>query len=143
MSKKSFSLPKKEQKRIWNEAITAAGPRYTANINVELPIKELFEGIGRTSNMFDEIHEFQKELTGVFKSVTSKKAKPYEERVIRDNLIRIQNEGKTFLKTVNSLGKNPLDNLDLKNTKQFEITFEWKDGRQYSALSDAVFITKE
>jgi len=36
-----------------------------------------------------------------------------------------------------------LNNLDLKNTKQFEITFDWKDGRKYSALSDAVFITKE
>lgn len=36
-----------------------------------------------------------------------------------------------------------LDNLNLKNTKQFEITFDWKDGRQYSALSDVVFITKE
>lgn len=36
-----------------------------------------------------------------------------------------------------------LNNLNLKNTKQFEITFDWKDGRKYSALSDAVFITKE
>ncbi len=35
-----------------------------------------------------------------------------------------------------------LDRLDLENTKQFEITFDWKDGRKYSALSDVVFITK-
>lgn len=35
-----------------------------------------------------------------------------------------------------------LDSLDLKNTKQFEITFDWKDDRKYSALSDMVFITK-
>lgn len=36
-----------------------------------------------------------------------------------------------------------LDELGLKNTKQFEITFDWIDGKKYSALSDAVFITKE
>lgn len=36
-----------------------------------------------------------------------------------------------------------LNKLDLKNTKQFEITFDWKDGKQYSVLSDTVFITKE
>lgn len=35
-----------------------------------------------------------------------------------------------------------LDKLNLKNTKQFEVTFDWKDGRQYSVLSDAMFITK-
>jgi len=35
-----------------------------------------------------------------------------------------------------------LDKLDLRNTKQFEITFDWKDGQQYSALSDVLFITK-
>jgi hypothetical protein len=36
-----------------------------------------------------------------------------------------------------------LNKLDLKDTKQFEITFDWKDGRKYSALADVVFITKE
>jgi len=36
-----------------------------------------------------------------------------------------------------------LNNINLKNTEQFEITFDWKDGRKYSALSDALFITKE
>ena len=35
-----------------------------------------------------------------------------------------------------------LGKLDLRNTKQFEITFNWKDGRQYSALSDVLFITR-
>jgi len=35
-----------------------------------------------------------------------------------------------------------LNKLDLKNTDQFEITFDWIDGKKYSALSDAVFITK-
>lgn len=36
-----------------------------------------------------------------------------------------------------------LHRINLKNTKQFEVTFDWKDGRKYSTLSDALFITKE
>ena len=36
-----------------------------------------------------------------------------------------------------------LDNVNFKNTKQFEITFDWEDGQKYSALSDIMFITKK
>ena len=35
-----------------------------------------------------------------------------------------------------------LNKLDLENMKQFEITFDWKDGKRYRALSDVVFIKK-
>jgi len=69
----NFSLSKIEQKRIWDEAREAAGPRYTKDINVELPIKELFEGIGRTDRLFEEIEKLKKELADSFKSVGYKK----------------------------------------------------------------------
>ena len=35
-----------------------------------------------------------------------------------------------------------LNKLDLRDTKRFKVTFDWKDGRKYSAISDVVFITK-
>ena len=36
-----------------------------------------------------------------------------------------------------------LNKVNLKNTKQFTVTFDWEDGKQYSALSDIVFIVKK
>ena len=35
-----------------------------------------------------------------------------------------------------------LDGFKAKDIKQLKITFNWKDGKQYSALSDVIFITK-
>jgi hypothetical protein len=57
MSKGKRKITEKEQKRIWKEAKDAAGPRYTSDINVELPIKDVFDGIGRTQKVFDEIED--------------------------------------------------------------------------------------
>jgi len=34
-----------------------------------------------------------------------------------------------------------LDSFDIKDTEKFEVTFDWKDGKQYSALSDVLFVT--
>jgi len=62
-------LSKLEQKRIWNEARTAAGPRYTSDINVELPIKEVFDGIGRTEAVFEEIEGYRKSLRDSYRSI--------------------------------------------------------------------------
>ena len=36
-----------------------------------------------------------------------------------------------------------LDKVDLTDLKQFKVTFNWKDGRRYCALSDALFITRK
>ncbi|OGG13237.1 hypothetical protein A2773_01190 [Candidatus Gottesmanbacteria bacterium RIFCSPHIGHO2_01_FULL_39_10] len=110
----NFSLSKKDQKRIWDEARNAAGPRYTKDINVELPIKELFEGIGRTDRVFEEIEGLRKELSESFKSVGYKKSSSYKDPVIRKNLTRIQELGKKYIEIINSLGKDRTKNLDLK-----------------------------
>ena len=110
----NFSLSEKEQKRIWDEAREAAGPRYTKDINVELPIKELFEGIGRTDRLFEEIEKLKKELADSFKSVGYKKASAYKDKTIRKNLARIQELGENFIEIVNLFGKDRTRNLDLK-----------------------------
>lgn len=38
-----------------NEAISNAGPRYTPELNVDLPLANNFEGLGRTSTFYDKI----------------------------------------------------------------------------------------
>ncbi len=108
----------KEQKRIWNEAKVAAGPRYTSEINVELPIKELFEGVARTDRIFDEIKILREELNSSFKSVSYKKGKTYKYKIIKNNFSRIQKLGKVFIKTVDSFGKNPNKNLDIETVSK-------------------------
>ena len=35
-----------------------------------------------------------------------------------------------------------MDNFEFKNKNKFKIIFKWKDGKQYSAFSDILFITK-
>lgn len=113
-SMQNFYLSKTEQKRIWDEARDAAGPRYARDINVELPIKELFEGIARTDRVFEEIDGLKKELIDSFKSVGYKKASSYKDKTISRNLDQIQKLGNKFIKTVNLLGKDRTKNLDLK-----------------------------
>src|SRR3989338_3691379 len=110
----NFSLSKKDQKRIWDEARNAAGPRYTKDINVELPIKELFEGIARTDRVFEEIEKLKKELADSFRLVGYKKASSYKDKIIRKNLFRIKDLGEKFVKTINLLGKDRSKNLDLR-----------------------------
>jgi len=99
----SFSL--KVQKRIWNEVRLAAGPRYTAEINVELPIKELFEGLAKTDRFFSEIKALQKDYTERFRSVSRKNTRKYKDKNIRKNLIIIKTYGKKYARIVDRLGQ--------------------------------------
>ncbi len=103
-----------ERQRIWKEVKVAAGPRYTSDINVELPIKELFEGIARTDRIFESIEELKKELDKSFKSLGYKKTSDYTDKSIQFNLTKIQELGKKFIGSVNLLSKNRTKNFDLK-----------------------------
>lgn len=55
-------LTKKWQTTQWNNIKKSAGPRYTAEIDVELPIRDFFEGLGRTELFFSEIRELNIQL---------------------------------------------------------------------------------
>lgn len=111
----NFRLSEKEQNRIWKETRISAGPRYTKDINVELPIKELFEGIGRTDEFFQEIERLKKELVDSFQLINFKKISTYQDKIVKRNLTRIHDLGEEFIKIVNVLGKDRTKVLDLKN----------------------------
>lgn len=114
----NFSLSQSEQKRIWNEVKEAAGPRYTKDINVELPIKGLFEGIARTDRIFEEIGVLRKKLVDSFKLVSFQKASTFKNDVIKKNFDGICVFGKLFIEKVNLLGKDRAKDLDLKTIKK-------------------------
>lgn len=49
-----------------------AGARYTPELNIDLPISEIFDGIGRTEKFYTEIREKYGELLREFRYITSK-----------------------------------------------------------------------
>ena len=46
-----------------DEAVKNSGPRYTPEINVEVPIREVFEGVARTPEFFGMFEQFRARLT--------------------------------------------------------------------------------
>lgn len=57
-----------------------AGPRYTAKLNVELPISEIFDGISRTEAFYKDIRIHYGKLLRSFKSLKAQ----YEDKNIQD-----------------------------------------------------------
>jgi len=108
-------LSKLEQKRIWNEARTAAGPRYTSDINVELPIKEVFDGIGRTEAVFEEIEGYRKSLRDSYRSIGYIKLSKHKDQEVRKNLKKIKSLGKQYLRKAEGFGLDQSRDIDLKS----------------------------
>ncbi len=115
MSKGKRKITEKKQKRIWREAKDAAGPRYTSDINVELPIKDVFDGIGRTQKVFDEIEDFRKELRDAYRSVGYLKPRKYKDSLVKENLKKIKKQGEIFLVKAEEFGKDQSKSIDLKS----------------------------
>jgi len=81
-----------------------AGTRYTPELNVNLPISEIFDGISRTEKFYATIRENYGELLRQFKYVTSK----YEKDELQKNYNQIKKE-------INALFKL-LENIKTYNT---------------------------
>lgn len=108
-------LSKLEQKRIWNEAVRAAGPRYTNDINVELPIKDIFDGIGRTDAVFEEIERHRKALREAYRSISYIKPSKYKDTLVRENLKKIKRLGKGYVGVAEKFGLDQSNPVDLKS----------------------------
>jgi hypothetical protein len=61
------------------EAVANVGPRYTPELNVELPIAQLFDGLGRTSG-------FCERITGLYGEIKKAYSKAHSERI--KNLVK-------------------------------------------------------
>ena len=75
-----------------------AGARYTPELNVDLPISEIFDGISRTEKFYATIGEKHGELFREFRYVTSK----YEESELKKNYDQIKKEIETLFKLIES-----------------------------------------
>ena len=56
-----------------SEAIRAAGPRYTPEIHVELPVSQLFDALGRTDKFVTRVKTFYRGMYGAFSRLRIRK----------------------------------------------------------------------
>lgn len=115
MGDQKIQITLSEQNRIWREAKDAAGPRYTSDVNVELPIKEIFDGIGRTDAVFEEIEGYRKALRDAYRSIGCIKPSKYKNQIVRENLKQIRSVGKTYIGLAEKFGLDQSKALDLKS----------------------------
>lgn len=107
-----------DQKRIWKDAKDAAGPRYTSDINVELPIKDVFDGIGRTEKIFEEVEGYRKSLRESYKRLGYLKPLKYKDTTVRRNLRKIQKLGEDYLGIAEKFAQDQSKEIDLKSVIQ-------------------------
>jgi len=76
-----------------------AGARYTPELNVNLPISEIFDGISRTENFYATIREKYGELFREFRYVTSK----YKNNELQNDYDQIKKDVKSLFKVLESI----------------------------------------
>ena len=76
-----------------------AGARYTPELNVNLPISEIFDGISRTEKFYATIRENYGELLRQFRYVTSK----YEKYELQKNYNQIKKEIDVLFKFIENI----------------------------------------
>jgi archaellum component FlaC len=119
-----------------------AGARYTPELNVDLPISEIFDGISRTEKFYATIREKYGELFREFRYVTSK----YEESELQKNYDQIKKEIEALLKFIESIkdfntSPIPWDEIQ-KRTKVLEDNL-WKFTDQLRSAKEQVNNIKE
>jgi hypothetical protein len=77
-----------------------AGARYTPEINVNLPISDIFEGITRSEKFYHSIREHYGKLLRELKNIVSK---TYEDEEAQKLLDTLKSKLDPFLKTVSSI----------------------------------------
>jgi hypothetical protein len=83
---KSDFRSKEWQVKAWNKVVSAAGPRYTKEFNVDLPIAKLFDGLTRNDEYFQRIHEFNKKISKESSFIKRSKEEYSGNPIIRDRL---------------------------------------------------------
>ena len=92
------------------EAIDAAGPRYTPEIHIDLPIARELETFARTGSSFDRIKAIAREVRREFQEISFPDSSDAGARQNFD-LDELLQSGKTILKEFAALESTPVDNF--------------------------------
>jgi len=102
-----------------------AGPRYTPELNIELPILEIFDGISRTSEFYHSIRKHYGQLIKALKNLSSS----YDIEELQKLYKELQKEIKQLFSTLQNIGDyntNPIPWNDIKQHAQKTKEITWK-----------------
>jgi len=105
-----------------------AGARYTPELNVDLPISEIFDGISKTEKFYTTIRENSGELLREFRYVTSK----YEKDELQKNYDQIKKEIDALFKLIEGIkvydtNQIPWDKIQKQTKKLHETLWKFTD----------------
>ncbi len=90
------------------EAISNAGPRYSPEFNVELPIAGLFDGLGRTSAFYNRIKKMYGQINEIYSQALPRK-KFEDPEALFDSL---RGGMKRLLSLVNNIDQSKMEQID-------------------------------
>ena len=102
-----------------------AGPRYIPELNIELPILEIFDGISRTSEFYHSIRKHYGQLIKALKNLSSS----YDLEELQKLYKELQKEIKQLFNTLQNIGDyntNPIPWNDIKQHAQKTKEITWK-----------------
>ena len=108
-----------------NDVKIKAGPRYVFELNVELPILEIFDGISRTSEFYHSIRKHYGQLIKALKNISSR----YDVEELQRLYGKLQKEIKQLSDILQSLGDyntNPIPWNDIKRRAQKTKEITWR-----------------
>ena len=91
-----------------DEAISNVGPRYSPELNVELPVARLFDGLGRTPEFYTRIRSSYGELKKTYSKTIPKR--PIES--IKDKLRSLQEKVQSLLLILQNADVSDVDFID-------------------------------
>lgn len=83
-----------------NETIADVGPRYSPELNVEIPIAQLFDGLGRTKDFYLEIINHNKKLKQSFSKIHCEKTEIYMNSQL-NSLMELENQILLIIDNIN------------------------------------------
>jgi hypothetical protein len=104
------------------EAIANAGARYTPELNVELPIARLFEGLGRTSSFLIRVKTLYGQIKRAYSNVLSNEATEIAKDEF-DHLQTAMQPLQTLLQDIRELDVNKVDWDSIHSLASEAITF--------------------
>ena len=97
------------------EAVEVAGPRYTPELDVELPVARLFDGLGRTS----EFHKRIKAQYGKIKKAYSRIRVRNQDQQTKESLDLLRESVEQLLKAITAIDETNVNPIDWEGITHF------------------------
>ena len=121
------------------EAVANVGPRYTPEMNVDLPITQLFDGLGRTSEFYKRILVLYGEVKRAYSKARSKKI----EDSIKDQLKSLEENVSQLLSILTDVEKSEIAPINFELLTKLATNSRDLSWKCVEALEDAAEANKK